>query len=163
MLCDHKVKEDIVKHGLIRGCGEIFVPRGKKMDGLDKEFNKQIDKGGALMSDSWEEISEWIGAPRDALRNTVDEYNEFCDRRYDEVFVKDPQYLQALHTPPFYAIKFSGAILGTMGDIKINYKMEVIDQEGDPVPGLMQWVSIPEVRSLTPIARFCQGVHSVLQ
>jgi hypothetical protein len=30
-------------------------------------------------------------------------------------FVKDPQYLRPLRTPPFYAIKFSGAILGTMG------------------------------------------------
>jgi fumarate reductase flavoprotein subunit len=135
-ILDNKIKEDIVQHGLIRGCGEIFVPRGKKIEGLDEEFSKQINKGGAFMSASLEEISEWIGAPRNALRRTVDEYNGFCDRRYDETFVKDPQYLQALRTPPFYAIKFSGAILGTMGGIKINYKMEVLDKEGDPIPGL---------------------------
>lgn len=133
---DNKIKGEIVEHGLIRGCGELFVPRGKKMGGLDKEFNKQIDKGGAFRSESLEEISEWMGAPKDALRKTVDEYNEFCDQRYDEIFVKDPQYLQALRTPPFYAIKFSGAILGTMGGIKINYKMEVLNKEGDPIPGL---------------------------
>jgi fumarate reductase flavoprotein subunit len=133
---DNKIKENIIQHGLIRGCGEIFVPRGKKIEGLDKEFSKQIDKGGAFMSESLEEISEWIGAPRDALRKTVDEYNGFCDRRYDEIFVKDPQYLWPLRTPPFYATKFSGAILGTMGGIKINYKMEVLDKEGDSIPGL---------------------------
>jgi len=135
-ILDNKIKDDIVEHGLVRGCGEIFVPRGKKMDGLDKEFSKQIDKGSAFRSESLEEISEWMGAPKDALRKTVDEYNEFCDRHYDEIFVKDPQYLQPLRTPPFYAIKFSGAILGTMGGIKIDYKMEVLDQEGDPIPGL---------------------------
>ncbi len=33
-------------------------------------------------------------------------------------------------------IKFSGAILGTMGGIKVNYKMEVLDKEGNPIPGL---------------------------
>jgi fumarate reductase flavoprotein subunit len=32
-------------------------------------------------------------------------------------------------------IKFSGAILGTMGGIKINYKMEVLDQKGNAIPG----------------------------
>jgi len=135
-ILDNKIKEDIVAHGFIRGCGELFVPRGKKMEALDKEFSEQIDKGGAFVSKSLDEISEWIGAPRDALRKTVEKYNEFCDRRYDEIFVKDPQYLQALRTPPFYAIQFSGAILGTMGGIKINYKMEVLDKEGDPIPGL---------------------------
>jgi fumarate reductase flavoprotein subunit len=135
-IIDNKMKEDIAEHGFIRGCGELFVPRGKKMEGLDKELNKHIEKEGAFKSESLEEISEWIGAPRDALRKTVDEYNAFCDRRYDEIFVKDTQYLQALRTPPFYAIKFSGALLGTMGGIKINYKMEVLNKEDDPIPGL---------------------------
>jgi fumarate reductase flavoprotein subunit len=135
-IIDNNMKEYIAEHGVIRGCGELFVPRGKKMEGLEKELSKHIEKGGAFKSESLEEISEWIGAPRDALRKTVDEYNEFCDRRYDEIFVKDPQYLQALRTPPFYAIKFSGALLGTMGGIKINYKMEVLNKEDDPIPGL---------------------------
>jgi fumarate reductase flavoprotein subunit len=135
-IIDNNMKEYIAEHGVIRGCGELFVPRGKKMEGLDKELSKQIERGGAFKSESLEEISEWIGAPRDALRKTVYEYNEFCDRHYDEIFVKDPQYLQALRTPPFYAIKFSGALLGTMGGIKINYKMEVLNNEDDPIPGL---------------------------
>lgn len=135
-ILDHKMKEDIVEHGLVRGCGEMFVRRGERIEGLDKELKKQIDKGGVFKSESWEEISEWIEAPRGALRMTVDEYNGFCDRRYDEIFVKDQQYLQPLRTPPFYAIRCSGAILGTMGGIKINHKMEVLDQEGEPIPGL---------------------------
>ena len=135
-ILDNKIKEEIVEHGFIRGCGELFVLRGKKMEGLDEEFKKQIEKGGAFRSKSLEEISGWMGAPRDALRKTVDEYNGFCDWYYDEIFVKDPQYLQPLRTPPFYAIKFSGAILGTMGGVKINYRMEVLDKEGDPIPGL---------------------------
>ncbi len=135
-ILDHEIKEKIRKEGLIKGCGEDFAPRGKKLEGLDREFKKQIQKGGAFMSDSLEEVSEWIGAPRHALQQTIEEYNRFCDRRYDEVFVKDPRYLQPLKTPPFYAIRSSGAFLGTMGGIRINYRMEVLDKEGDPVPGL---------------------------
>jgi fumarate reductase flavoprotein subunit len=135
-LIDKRMKENIITLGFIRGCGEIFVPRGKGMEGLDKELSKQIEKGGAFTSESLDEISAWIGAPRGALRKTVDEYNALCDRRYDDIFVKDPQYLQALRTPPFYAIKFGGTVLGTMGGIKINYKMEVLNKSDDPIPGL---------------------------
>ena len=135
-ILDSKMKEDIVEKGFIRGCGELFVPRGRKVERLDGEFTNQIEKGGAFMSGSLEEIAAWIGAPKDVLRRTVDEYNEFCDRRYDKLFVKDPQYLRALRTPPYYAIRFSGALLVTTGGIKINDRMEVLDREGDPIPGL---------------------------
>ena len=106
------------------------------MVGLDEAFRKQVEKGGAFVSESLEEISKWIGAPSDSLRKTVDEYNKSCDQHYDELFVKDPQYLQALRTPPFYAIRAGGAVLGTTGGIKINNKMEVLDKAGDPIPGL---------------------------
>ncbi|MGD0919454.1 MAG: hypothetical protein ABSB22_23685 [Thermodesulfobacteriota bacterium] len=33
------------------------------------------------------------------------EHDDFWDRRYDEIFVKDPQYLQAIPTPSFYVAK----------------------------------------------------------
>lgn len=135
-IIDHKMKSEIIENGLVRGCGEMFVPRGKKLEGLDKEFEKQIGKGGAFISKSIDEISEWIGAPKGALKKTVKEYNQFCDKGYDKIFVKDRQYLQTLRTPPFYSIKFSGAYLVTTGGIKINERMEVLDAEGDPIPGL---------------------------
>jgi fumarate reductase flavoprotein subunit len=135
-LLDQEIKDYIMEHGLVRGCGEMFVPRGKKMDHLDQELKKQIQKGGALVSESLEEIAQWIGAPKDSLRKTIDEYNGFCDRRYDDMFVKDPQYLKALRTPPFIIIRASGALLVTTGGIKINEKMAVLNREDNPIPGL---------------------------
>ena len=135
-ILDNGIKENIIQHGLVRGCGEMFVPRGEKMDGLDEEIRKQVEKGGAFISESLEAVSEWIGAPTDSLRKTVDTYNRYCDRHYDELFVKDSQYLQAIRTPPFYAIRAGGAVLVTTGGIKINDKMEVLNTSGDSIPGL---------------------------
>jgi fumarate reductase flavoprotein subunit len=135
-IVDDRMKKNIIENGLIRGCGEIFVPRGKKMENLDKEFARQVNKGGAFISESLDEIAGWIGAPAGALKRTVDEYNRSCSRNYDEVFLKDPQYLQALSNPPFYAIRFRGALLGTTGGIKINHRMEVLDEEYNSIPGL---------------------------
>ena len=70
------------------------------------------------------------------LRNTIDEYNTACDQGFDPVFNKDRKYLLPLRTAPYYAIKFESVLLNTFGGIKINEKMEVVDNEDNPIPGL---------------------------
>ena len=41
-----------------------------------------------------------------------------------------------LRTPPYYGLKCYQGFLGTIGGIKINHRMEVLDQQEDPIPGL---------------------------
>jgi fumarate reductase flavoprotein subunit len=41
-----------------------------------------------------------------------------------------------LTTPPYYAIKIAPGIHHTMGGVKINTKAEVINTEGQAIPGL---------------------------
>lgn len=135
-IIDSRMKARIREQGLLRGCGELFVPRGKPMEDLDNDFEKQIQKGGAFESESLGEIAQWIGAPRENLVNTIEEYNICCDAEYDEIFVKDRRYLQPLRMPPYYAIRFRGSILVTSGGIKINHRMQVMDKEDNPIPGL---------------------------
>ena len=93
-------------------------------------------KGTAKISGSWDEIAEWIGATPDTLKTTVDEYNGYCDRGYDEVFAKDRRFLTPLRTPPYYAMRCYPGCLGTIGGIKINHRMEVLDSQRRPIPGL---------------------------
>jgi fumarate reductase flavoprotein subunit len=133
---DKRIKDRIMECGLVRGCGEMFVPRGVKQDELDKEIFKQVNRGGAFVSESLDEIAQWIGASGSVLAKTIEDYNQSCDRKYDEIFVKDPQYLESLRNPPFYAIRFRGALLGTTGGIKINHRMEALDVSHNPIPGL---------------------------
>ena len=38
--------------------------------------------------------------------------------------------------PPYYAIKGNSDFLDTIGGIKINEKMEVLDKKDTPIPGL---------------------------
>ena len=56
--------------------------------------------------------------------------------KHDAFFVKDKQYLIPLRTPPYYALIYYPRNLGTIGGIKINYRMEVVDKEDNPIPGL---------------------------
>jgi fumarate reductase flavoprotein subunit len=66
----------------------------------------------------------------------VDEYNAFCRKGHDDLFIKDPRYLRELKGPKFYAIKAYTSSLGTMGGIKINHKTEVVDKKSRVIPGL---------------------------
>jgi len=133
---DEKIKQGIMNDGLIKGVGAIYVPQRTKLPHLDKLLQDEMELGRVMISGFWERIAEWIGTDPDVLITTIGEYNKFCAQGYDEHFNKDRRYLSALRTPPYYAVKCHSAFLGTIGGIKINYRMEVLNQEDIPIPGL---------------------------
>jgi fumarate reductase flavoprotein subunit len=104
--------------------------------GLEKELEALAEQGVIKVSESWHGIAEWIGTDPEVLTQTIEEYNAACDRGYDPVFAKDRIYLQPLRKPPYYALRGGAALLNTLGGIKINEKMEVLDKQIQPVPGL---------------------------
>jgi fumarate reductase flavoprotein subunit len=140
-LFDLTIKQYIINEGLKRpgwGLQRDILHLQPSIDPaeLEKDLQSEADKGNVKMSNSWEEIAEWIGVAPEVLKATVNEYNGFCDRGHDEMFVKDPRYLLPLRTPPYYAIKCYSGFLGTIGGIKINHHMQVLNQQNSPIPGL---------------------------
>jgi len=133
-LFDEKIKRIFMNEGVSRGW--MKYPTGTKMAELDKEIRSQLKKGEIRISDSWEEIAAWMGVVPDVIKATINEYNNFCDQGYDGLFAKDPKFLLPLRTPPFYAIKCHQGFHGTVGGIKINHCMEVLDKHDEPIPGL---------------------------
>lgn len=110
--------------------------RRKLPPGLDNELKKMAEEGHIKIAGSWEEIADWAEIDRVLLKATIEEYNNCCDAGYDAVFLKDRRFLKSLRKPPFYAIKCFGVLLNTMGGIKINERMEVLDTGDNPIPGL---------------------------
>jgi fumarate reductase flavoprotein subunit len=90
----------------------------------------------SFASGSVEGLAERMGVDPGILKATVDEYNGFCARGHDDLFAKDPRYLKPLLGPRFYAVKARTVFLGTLGGIRINHRMEVIDKGGRVIPGL---------------------------
>jgi fumarate reductase flavoprotein subunit len=133
-LFDEKIKQTFMKEGVSRGW--IKYPTGTRMTELDKEIRTQLGKGEIKISDSWEEIAKWMGVGPRVLKATIDEYNGFCEQRYDPIFAKDPKFLMPVSTPPFYALKCHQGFHGTVGGIKINQHMEVLDKHDEPLRGL---------------------------
>ncbi|OGN94874.1 MAG: hypothetical protein A2Y89_00975 [Chloroflexi bacterium RBG_13_51_18] len=113
-------------------------PPGSKPTDIYRELNTALERGTTeiFAADSVEELAGKIGVNPDVLKATIEKYNEGCEKRYDELFAKDPQYLFPIKTPKFYAVKARTICLGTMGGIKINEKAEVLDKLEAVIPGL---------------------------
>lgn len=99
-------------------------------------FKKLVGESEAKTALDWEEMAQWIGADPAKMRNSVDEYNSGCSKGYDEVFAKDRRYLTPIQKAPYYAVRAIAHCGETMGGIKVNDRMEVLDRAGNPMPGL---------------------------
>lgn len=113
-----------------------MVHPGTPLTGIGKELPAKAELGLLKISDSLDGIADYMGCGPAILKATIDEYNAGCDKGYDPIFTKERKWLMALRTPPYYAIKANAQIADTMGGIKINEHMEVLDTQDDPIPGL---------------------------
>jgi fumarate reductase flavoprotein subunit len=108
----------------------------EKLPVLEKALPAEAARGRVKIADSWDEIAGWIGADTATLKATIDEYNTFCEHGYDALFAKDRRYLLPLRRAPYYAIKGEAHLLDTMGGIRVNEHMEVLDGLDKPITGL---------------------------
>ena len=88
-----------------------------------------------VSGDTLEELAEKIGVPAEALVETVTKYNTYVEAGEDPDFgrVKMPAKIEV---GPFWAVKVTPAIHHTMAGVAINSKAQVMDTDGNAVPGL---------------------------
>jgi fumarate reductase flavoprotein subunit len=136
-LFDDSIKERIFTSGIDRGIAMENPPGTRPVD-FDKELNIALEKGSTdvYVADSIKELAEKMGVAVGVLEATVREYNRSCEKGHDDLFAKDPQYLRPLKGPKYYAVKARTIFLGTLGGIKINHNIEVVDKKGKVIPGL---------------------------
>ena len=92
--------------------------------------NKRIFK-----ADTLQDLAGAVGIDPAGLAETVSKYNSFVDAGADKDFGK-PRFRAKIQTPPFYAVPQWPAIHHTMGGLQINTKTQVLDREGELIPGL---------------------------
>lgn len=91
-----------------------------------------------FIADSLEAFAEQAELPLENLLETIEEYNEMCEKREDEIFHKDPKKLHRIDTAStkYYGARFFCDTYGGLGGVKINHKAQVLDENEDPIPGL---------------------------
>jgi len=138
--CFNIVDSDIIKHleqdGLDHRLEVESLPL--KLSDFNDAMKKAREEGrnDVFEADSIPELAAKIGVNPDTLQKTVNDYNECCDKGHDSCMAKNPVYLRPIRKAKFYAFLMSVSGLGTLGGIKINYKAEAINKNGNPVPGL---------------------------
>lgn len=136
-LLDSRIKEDLIhKKEIISGFEREAGGGGAWLDDLEKELEAHVEGGTVFKAESWEQMAELLGVAPDVLKSTVSGYNSFCEVGRDEEFFKEKKFLLPLREPPFYAVLGKQGFDCTIGGIKINHKMEVINTQERPIRGL---------------------------
>ncbi len=86
-------------------------------------------------ADSLEELCELTGIDYKTLQATINEYNG-CAGKYDPLFNKHPKYMRAVKGKKFYAAAHRPCGYGTLGGIKTDDNLRVLNKANKPVPGL---------------------------
>ena len=122
------------KHGI-----DIFGIQGLDVfDHFDQEAEEAIEMGYPyfVKADSIEELCEKTGIDYDGLQATLEQYNADCDAGYDSIFCKDRKFMRPVRKAPFYSLQSFPGAYGSFGGIKVNYKLEAVNEDGYPVKGL---------------------------
>lgn len=134
---DDNARRHYMENGIDVGVG-TFVPQGTRLIDFDDEVERALEKKNwnVFKADTIEELTTKMNVPPEAFQRTVDDYNRFCEKGYDDEFAKDRIYLRPVKIPPFYAFKCYVDFCATHGGIKINESAEALDGEENVIPGL---------------------------
>lgn len=120
-------------------------PNGDELNNFGERICDLVDAGRAYKADTLEELAEMIGVPAENLTATVEEYNRYClggdlEGQADEfgrtLFADVDGINNGLNNPPYYAAERVPTVHHTMGGVEINTETQVLDTQGNPIPGL---------------------------
>ncbi len=116
----------------------VYYEAPNPMPKLWSQIQELLDANSPYVhtADSIEHLAEKIGVDAGKLSNTLREYNGYCAAGYDAQFLKNPDYLDAMEEGPYYAFEVYNGYFCTVGGIKISKYTEVIDTQGNVIPGL---------------------------
>lgn len=107
-----------------------------KPDELLAKWESLVEQGLFMKTDSLDDIATAYALPADALKETIERYNEYCTKGADDEFHKEPSTLHEL-TGPYFATKYDvPASLACMGGLHVNARSQVLAADDKPVEGL---------------------------
>jgi fumarate reductase flavoprotein subunit len=101
-----------------------------------ENVKQYIEKGFIRSADTLEELAAKMEVPKDNFLATVRRYNELAKKGVDEDYGKRSACLTTIEKPKFYASPLGTALLVTLGGLKINENLQVLDEEQNVIPGL---------------------------
>ena len=94
-----------------------------------------IKKGYTAEGATYEELAKAIGVDEATFAETMNNWNQCVADKADAEFGRT-SFANPLDTAPYYAIKVTAGVHHTMGGLTINTNTEVLDTNGNVIPGL---------------------------
>ena len=113
-------------------------------------WETEVERNNTLMADTLEELADKIGYTGEAKENFIkgiELYNSYVDNGKDEQFGKATLNMK-VDTAPYFASPRKPALHHTMGGLKINASTEVLNANGEAIPGLYA------------ASEVCGGIHA---
>lgn len=107
-------------------------------DHFEEQWERDLAAGyePICQADTLEELAEKAGIDVQGFLAEVEEYNEMCEAGFDEIFEKDRHFMEPIAKGPFYCCRQNVGAYGSLGGVKINHKMEVMDEDAKVIDGL---------------------------
>ena len=115
--------------------GYSWLVVDQKMADASSVIQGYIKKGYTVEGKTYEELAEAMGVDSAAFAETMANWNQCVADKTDAEFGRT-SFANPLDTAPYYAIKVTAGVHHTMGGLKIDTNTEVLDAEGNAIPGL---------------------------
>ncbi|HLR91769.1 MAG TPA: FAD-binding protein, partial [Atopostipes sp.] len=99
------------------------------------DIDELVEEGTIFRADSIEELAEQLEIDPAVLQETHDTFNGYVEAGEDADFGRT-LFGEPLVTPPFFASPRVPTVHHTMGGLQINLQTEVLNEVGEPIPGL---------------------------
>ena len=120
-------------------CYELIDDAAWKADHIEENHGGEVKFMYAMKelvkADTIEEAAAFFGIDAAALAETVEKYNQYVENGTDEEFGRGSMNAK-IETAPYYIVVATPAVHHTMGGVQINTDAQVIDTNGNVIPGL---------------------------
>jgi len=114
----------------------VFDERLHKL-GLEFEDYRQAQENGAVqVANSFEDLANIIGAPVNAVNNSLELINKYSKTNLSCPFGRIFNNKKGLQGPPFYLVKVTGALFHTQGGLMVDNQARVLKPDGSKLPNL---------------------------
>ncbi|MEY8561588.1 FAD-binding protein [Eggerthellaceae bacterium 3-80] len=103
---------------------------------LNEELENAINHNQAWKADTLAGLGDAIGLDSAVFGKTIEEYLASIASGQDVRQGKDPAMLHSLSDGPFYALRITPTIFGTLDGIKVSGNCQALDDEGRIIKGL---------------------------
>ena len=116
----------------------VRYPSRDFVDNNGATIENMVAQGSVIEADTLEELAEKIGADPEKLQKSIDDYNAIVRGELEDPlgFKANNKADVEMTEGPWYACKKVPTVHHTMGGLLINDKTQVINTEGNVIPGL---------------------------